>query len=179
VAMADLRAIIGGLGYADVRTLLNSGNVVFAAPNTASGDLAARIRDVLADRLELRTTVIVLSAAEIADVLAKNPLSGLADDPSRMLVAFLAATADRARWQVLLQTDWTPEAVGLGERVAYLWCPMGVAASPLVQAIGRESGDAVTMRNWATVAKIGALMTQDRQPDDGREQTANGGSGEG
>ena len=173
--MADLRAVIGGLGYTDVRTLLNSGNVVFDAPATAPGDLAARIRDVLADRLGLRTAVIVLSTAEIVEVLGGNPLSGLAEDPSRMLVAFLAATADRGRWQVLLQTDWTPEAVGLGEHVAYLWCPMGVAASPLVQAIGREFGDAVTMRNWATVAKIGALMTQDRQTDRGRDQAAKGG----
>jgi len=53
--------------------------------------------------------------------------------------------------------DWAPEVLAVGARVAYLWCPAGVLASRLPEAIGRALGDAVTTRNWATVLKLHAL----------------------
>lgn len=157
VAMADLRAVFGRLGFTDVRTLLNSGNVVFFAPTAPPAELAARIRERLADELGLHTDVIVVSAAGIADVVAANPLPVSGADASRMLVAFLAEAADRARLRPLLQRDWAPEALALGEDAAYLWCPGGVAASRLVKALEREAAGAVTMRNWATVVRIREL----------------------
>ena len=52
---------------------------------------------------------------------------------------------------------WVPEALAIGARVAYLWCPEGVLASRLWKAVGRVLGDAVTTRNWATVTKLHAL----------------------
>lgn len=161
VAMADLRRVIGRLGYTGVRTLLNSGNVVFDAAVAPPADLAACIGDAMADEFGLRPAVIVVTAAEIADVLDGNPLSAVASDPSRMLVTFLATPDGSESLRPLLRQDWKPEALALGEHVAYLWCPGGVAASPLVQAVARESGDAGTMRNWATVARIGAVATSD------------------
>jgi uncharacterized protein (DUF1697 family) len=159
--MEDLRAIFGDLGYSGVRTLLNSGNVVFDAHTARPAELAARICDAIADRLGVRLAVVVLTAGEIERVEAGNPLSDLAENPSRMIVAFLAEPGDLARLLPMLQTDWTPEAVALGERVAYLWCPGGVVASSLVKALGRELGGAVTSRNWTTVARIAEAMKRD------------------
>src|SRR5262245_8002074 len=60
VAMADLRALVEGLGYGDVRTLLNSGNVVFSVPRTAKGDPAARIEKALAAKLGVSSRILVL-----------------------------------------------------------------------------------------------------------------------
>jgi uncharacterized protein (DUF1697 family) len=158
VAMADLRAAFRRLGFTDVRTLLNSGNVVFAAPAAVRSEIAARIGDALADDLGLRAIVVVVSAAGIADVVAGNPLTVSDADASRMLVAFPAEDADLARLQQLLDQDWAPEALALAENAAYLWCPGGVAASRLVKALERVSGGAVTMRNWATVVSIRELL---------------------
>ncbi|HZW81825.1 MAG TPA: DUF1697 domain-containing protein, partial [Candidatus Deferrimicrobium sp.] len=62
VAMAELRALVEDLGYSDVRTLLNSGNIVFAAPGTDKLDSAARIEETLSSRLGVSARVIVLTA---------------------------------------------------------------------------------------------------------------------
>jgi uncharacterized protein (DUF1697 family) len=157
VAMADLRALVEGFGYGDVRTLLNSGNVVFTAPGTAPGDAAARIEEGLAARLGVPARVMVLTAEELAAAVAENPLLEVADDPSRLLISVLANPADRARLEPLAGQDWAPEVLALGVRVAYLWCPAGLLASRLSEAVGRLLGDAVTTRNWATLTKLHAL----------------------
>ena len=157
VAMAELRALVEELGYRDVRTLLNSGNVVFTAPAAVRGDAAARIEKGLVARLGVKARVTVLTAAELAAAVADNPLVEVATNPSRLLVAFLADPADRGRLEPLLAQDWRPEALALGARVAYLWCPPGVLVSRLSEAVGRALGDAVTTRNWTTVTKLHAL----------------------
>ena len=130
VAMADLRALVEGLGYGDVRTLLNSGNVLFTALGVAPGDAAAHIERALEERLGVSARVTVLSAAELAAAVADNPLLEVADNPSRLMVAVLANPADRTRLEPLLAQDWAPEALALGARVAYLWCPGRGARRP-------------------------------------------------
>lgn len=157
VAMADLRALVADLGYGGVRTLLNSGNVVFTAPGTDADEAAARIEEAIAARLGVSSRVTVLSAAEVAAVVAENPLLEVADNPSRLLVAVLTDPADRRRLEPLAEQDWTPEVLALGTRVAYLWLPEGMLAGRLSEAVGRALGDAVTTRNWSTVTKLRAL----------------------
>jgi uncharacterized protein (DUF1697 family) len=159
VAMADLRALVEGLGYVNVRTLLNSGNVVFTA-RAAKGNAAAHIEKALATNLGVSARVIVLTATELADAVTQNPLLEVADDSSRLLLAVLSNPADRHKLESLMEQDWAPEALALGTRVAYLWCPPGILASRLAESVSRVLGDAVTTRNWATMMKLHAL-TQD------------------
>ena len=158
VAMADLRALMGKLGYADPRTLLNSGNLVFDAGREAPGKAASRIEQAMAAKLGVSARVTVLSGADFSTVVEENPLGKVADNPSRLLVAFLSEPKDRARLQPLSRLDWKPEALGLGSRAAYLWCPSGIIDSRLAAAVGRVLGEATTTRNWATVTKIQALL---------------------
>jgi uncharacterized protein (DUF1697 family) len=157
VAMADLRALVEDLGYSDVRTLLNSGNVVFTAPRPALGDAADRLEKALVKKLGVSARFTVLAAAELAAAVTENPLLEIADDPSRFLVAVLRDPADRRKLEPLTKQDWAPEALAVGTRVAYLWCPGGILASPLAEYVNRLLGDAVTARNWATVLKLHAL----------------------
>jgi len=139
VAMADLRAIVEDLGYRDVRTLLNSGNIVF----TASGHSAVNSADCIEAALSTRLTIV-----------DDNPLGDFASDPSRLLVAFLRNPEDLTRLDPLLEQDWKDEVLALGVGVAYLWCPNGIIASRLVKAVGRVLGDNMTTLNWATVMKL-------------------------
>lgn len=157
LAMADLRALVTELGYRDARTLLNSGNIVFTVPATARGDAGDRIEKAIAARLGVSARVTVLTAEELAAIVRKNPLGEVADDPSRLLVAVFNNPADRARLEPLAKEDWSPEALALGARVAYLWCAGGILQSRLAQAVGRALGDAVTSRNWTTMTKLHAL----------------------
>ena len=158
VAMADLRALIETLGYGDPRTLLNSGNVVFDAGREAPSKVAARVEQGMAAKLKLSARVTVLTAADFATVVEENPLGCVADNPSRLLVAFLTDPADAKRLQPLARQAWKPEALGLGSRAAYLWCPAGIIESRLAAAVGGVLGEATTTRNWATVTKIQALV---------------------
>jgi uncharacterized protein (DUF1697 family) len=157
VAMADLRALVTDLGYCDVRTLLNSGNVVFTIPGTARGDAGARIEQAMTKRLGVSARVIVLTDAELATAITGNPLREIADDPSRLLVTVLTNPTDRAKLKPLTRQDWAPEALAIGARVAYLWCPRGMLKSGVATAVGRVLGDAATTRNWATMTKLHAL----------------------
>src|SRR5262245_13048828 len=97
VAMADLRAGIEGFVYTGVRTLLNSGNVVFTSPQDDAAKAAARIEKLLAGPLGVPARVLVLTAAEFADVVADNRIEVGARNPARLIVSVLFEPADRAK----------------------------------------------------------------------------------
>lgn len=160
VAMADLRAAVEGLGYRDVRTLLNSGNVVFTAPAGSRGDPAARITAAVLERSGVSARATVLSAAELAEVLAAHPLRDVARDPSRLLIAVLADPADRRHVLAVARDVAPPEALAAGKRVAYVWCPDGVLESKALVALSAALGDRFTARNWATMQKLLAAAEQ-------------------
>jgi uncharacterized protein (DUF1697 family) len=157
IAMADLRALVEELGYGEVRTLLNSGNVVFDVPAKVRGDSAARIEKAIEAELGVSSRVTVISADDLAAAIDANPLREAKADPPRFLVAFLQRSADRALLAPLAKSKWGKEKLALGEHVAYLWCADGILESPLLKEIGRAMKDGVTTRNWATATKLLAL----------------------
>jgi uncharacterized protein (DUF1697 family) len=154
VAMADLRALFEGLGFRDVATLLNSGNVVFSAPRGRREDVLARIDQALSARLGLGGAVTLLSGEEIAAVVRDNPFARVASNPSHLLVVVPWTAQDRKRLEPLLERRWAPEALALGRRVAYLWCARGVAKSPVWAAAGRALERRGTARNMATMTRL-------------------------
>ena len=97
VAMADLRAVVEGLGYCDVRTVLNSGNVVFSAPGETADRAAHRIEAALPGALGVASKVTALTAETLAAIVADNPLKVGAGSPSRLMVVFLGKASDRSR----------------------------------------------------------------------------------
>ncbi len=158
VAMADLRALFEGLGFSEVRTLLNSGNVVFTARNKGRDDVLARIQKGLAAKLGRTVPVIELSGEEVAAAVRNNPVADVATNPSHLLVVVLKAGADQKRLRPLLKERWAPEALALGSRVAYLWCAKGVAKSPLWAAVERALDRTGTARNITTMTKLMRML---------------------
>ncbi|MCC7702622.1 DUF1697 domain-containing protein [Janthinobacterium sp. GW460P] len=157
VAMADLRKLLGDLGFAQVRTVLNSGNVVYDGGAVAPAEAAARIEEALVLKLGVAARVTVLSASQFAELVEQNTLAP-ATDAARLLTLVLNNPADVQRLTPLLQQSWQPEALALGRWAAYAWCPDGVLASKVVAALGVLLGDGVTSRNWATMQKLHALL---------------------
>jgi len=162
VPMAELRALATDLGYTDVRTLLNSGNLVFTDRTSTPVAAAADVEQGIASRFGVSARVTVLTASELDTAVHDNPLLGAADDPSRLLVTFFADPADRSLIEPLLEQEWAPELLAVGSRVAYFWCPGGVLASPVLDAFGRLVGDSATTRNWRTTMKIHAAIHDQR-----------------
>ena len=158
IAMADLRQVFEDLGYRDVRTLLNSGNVVFTVDKRRGAADATRVEKAIADRLGVTTRVTVLNRKEVAAAVEENPFTSVADDPSRLLVVAFRDAEAVAQVKPLLMERWTPEALALGKRVAYLWCAEGILGSRVWTAVNRAVGDRGTARNIATMTKLLALL---------------------
>ena len=90
IAMAELRSLFLELGHKDVRTLLNSGNVLFRCTRPNTGKLALAIQSAIADAHGFSASVTVITAADLTAIVSENPLLHLAVDPARHLVAFVA-----------------------------------------------------------------------------------------
>ena len=157
VAMADLRKLIERLGYTDVRTPLNSGNVVFTSASADTAKVAKRIEQALAEETGVSARVLIVTAADLATAVKQNPLLIIADNPSRLLVAFLADPADLAGLKPLLKQDWGTEKLAIGSRAAYFWLPEGIIDSKIFAILSKRPSGDVTTRNWATVQKLHAL----------------------
>jgi uncharacterized protein (DUF1697 family) len=158
IAMADLRDLLEGLGHTEVRTLLNSGNAVFTVARAGGRDLGATIEHAIREGLGVSSRVTILSAAELAEIIAGNPLLKVADNPSRLLICVLTDPSTRSRLVPLTRETWHPEAFGLGKRASYLWCPRGIIESRVAKAVDKAMGDGVTARNLTTMLKLHALV---------------------
>jgi uncharacterized protein (DUF1697 family) len=106
--------------------------------------------------------VTVLSADELATIIAENPLLPVATEHSRLLAFIFADPALRAGLEPLCAQDWAPGALALGQRAAYAWCPDGILESAAAAAVGKQLGDATTARNWATLCKLYALCLENK-----------------
>ena len=158
VAMADLRELATALGFGEVRTLLNSGNLVFEAGAHTSPKLETLLEGEAEQRLGLRTDFHVRSAGEWRAIIAKNPFPAEAKrDPAR-LIMFCLKTAPGAKAFAALQAAIKgPERVlGVG-RHAYIYYPDGQGRSKLTVAMIDKTIGAGTGRNWNTVLKLAAL----------------------
>lgn len=161
VAMADLRAWLARVGFADVRSLLQSGNLVFRG-GTRRGDALERFLETEARRwLGLETAFLVRTAAEWRALVAGNPFAAHARrDPGHLLLMPLKRSPTTAQVRALRAAIRGREVMQARGRHLYLVYPDGVGRSRLTHAlIERTLGTQGTGRNWNTVLKLAALAT--------------------
>ena len=153
--MPVFREVLGGLGYADVTTYLQSGNALFTGRRQGPAKVEEEIEGALAARLGLAVTVMVRTAGELAGLVAANPLPAAVSEPARLHVAFLAGGADPGRIAAMDLSRFAPDEVRAGERALYLWYPNGAGRSKLTTAVLEQRvGGPVTARNWNTVTAL-------------------------
>jgi uncharacterized protein (DUF1697 family) len=157
--MADLKGLLADLGYGEVQTLLNSGNVVFSAGREKASRIGERIEVAMRERLGVSARVTVLTAEAFSTVVDENRLGKLAKDPARFLVAFCNDAGRLKQLEGLARQRWSPEALAVGSVAAYLWCASGILESRVAEAVGRVLGESTTTRNWTTVTKIHAVLS--------------------
>jgi uncharacterized protein (DUF1697 family) len=154
VGMADLRELLAGHGYEDLRTHLQSGNVVLTSSLPAER-LARKLERELEAGLGFEIEVIVRTRAELARVVARNPLGNVASDPARYLVTFFGAKPPAKLVRELRDADVAPEQVVVSGREIYSWHPDGLQRSPLAKLLSKTAAKASgTNRNWRTVTKL-------------------------
>jgi uncharacterized protein (DUF1697 family) len=165
IPMADLRALLSGLGYTSVATLLNSGNAVFHAAKGASAVHAARIAAALTSQLKVEVPVIVKPAKELSAVISENPITAEVSDHSRFLVAFIQDATALPSLAAAIEPLVAPaERFAVGRSAAYLLCTNGIIESRAGGALLGKAGRSATTRNLATVLKLQALANDQPAP---------------
>ncbi len=143
--MADLRALCEDAGFAKVRTYIASGNVVFDSPFDAA-TIKSLLQSSLIDYAGKAVGVVLRTAAEMADVLSRNPFPHAA--PNRAVVIFLD---DDSRYNALADISGAKnEAFALGAREIYVHYGEGMRDSRLKIPAAKQG----TARNLNTVAKL-------------------------
>jgi uncharacterized protein (DUF1697 family) len=157
LAMAELREVLAEAGFEDVRTYLQSGNVVLSS-SEAPKRLSRKLERLIAARFDLKIAVLVRTRAELAKVVKRDPLGKVATSPKRYQVSFLDGKLRPAVVRELEEAAAPSEQFVIAGREVYAWHPAGVARSRLWTLLaGRGLGVAATARNWTTVTKLLAL----------------------
>jgi uncharacterized protein (DUF1697 family) len=156
VAMADLRRLVADLGHDDVKTYLQSGNVVFGSTVRDAEALARGIERAIADELGLTVPVLVRSGRELAAVAGGNPYADWEDDPTRLLVAFLATAPEKSAVAALTVPGGENVAFTVTGREVYLHYPDdGYGRSKFTNNyLEKKLGVVATTRNWRSVRAL-------------------------
>jgi uncharacterized protein (DUF1697 family) len=158
VPMAELRALLDEAGYENVRTYVQSGNVVLDSDLRAA-ELEAETAKLISDRFGFEVPVISRTAQELAAVVKHNPLGKLAVEPKRYQVSFLDEPPADEVIKAIKDAAVEPEAVAIAGREIYAWHPAGVARSKLWNRLaGGTLGVKATARNWTTVKTLLEMM---------------------
>ncbi|HXL96673.1 MAG TPA: DUF1697 domain-containing protein [Streptosporangiaceae bacterium] len=159
VPMAELRTMVSGLGFADVSTYIQSGNVLFSAAGTDTDEIASAIAAGLTATFCLDVGVVVVTRDELAAVISRNPYPDEANHKCLHTV-FMAAEPSRERLDQLAAVQAAVREKKGGRdsltvigRVFYLHTPDGFRDSELARALARLTAGG-TARNWATSTKL-------------------------
>ena len=160
VPMADLRAMATRMGLENPQTLLQSGNLVFAAKSQPTDRLERSLEAATTKAIGVTCSYLVRTEKEWAGIIAANPFVKRAtSDPTFMVVTFCreapaAAALEKLRLEAVGGEDFV-----IIDRELYLWYPNGQGQSKLAEALSRNKlGTICSARNWNTVLKIAAVL---------------------
>jgi uncharacterized protein (DUF1697 family) len=159
IQMARLKTVLEELGFENVKTHLNSGNVVFITKEKSAAKLTKTIEAAIEKEFGFRPTVVLRTVAELSKILAKNPFTEMAEsDPSHLLVITLAGKPHADAKARLAKAYQGPEEIKIAGENVYLTYPNGIGRSKLTNMVlEKHLGVAGTARNWNTLAKLSEI----------------------
>jgi uncharacterized protein (DUF1697 family) len=156
IKMEALRALYDSLKLRDAQTYVQSGNVVFRSTESDTAKLAKRIQHAIEEKYGFRPEIILRTAAELREVIARNPFAkrrGI--EPGKLLVTFLAGEPAAEACDGVLKIDMAPEELRIDGRHVYTYYPNGMARPKVAWAkIERTLKVSGTGRNWNSVRKL-------------------------
>jgi uncharacterized protein (DUF1697 family) len=165
VPMAELREHLTALGYGDVRTLLQSGNVVLDA-DVPPERLAREIEREVRARFDVRSPVVVRTREQLAAVVALDPLREVVTEDRLYQVSFLSAEPPTEAINKIATAELEPERFVHDGREIYAWHPNGIHSSPLAKLLSdKRLGVIATARNWKTTVKFLDLASEHERGD--------------
>jgi uncharacterized protein (DUF1697 family) len=157
--MKEFRELLTTLGCESVATYIQSGNAIFTHAGN-SAELPERIAAAVDSGFGFRPSVMVLTAGEFDAVATANPFAAEATEPKFLHVWFLQESAAGANTAKMKQIASGDEKYLLTDRAVYLYAPNGIGRSKLAGGMEKCLGVQATARNWRTVSKIGAMLSE-------------------
>ncbi len=157
VPMAELRAVLEGLGHGGVQTYLQSGNAVFSSARQDPAALARELEAAIEAHFGFRVPCLVLDGAYLRAVAEACPFPAAELEGRQLHATFCSEQPGPERFAALDAAAYLPEEYRVGDRVVYLYAPNGLGRSKLAEALARPAvvkGIDATTRNWNTVAKL-------------------------
>ncbi|MFE6165516.1 DUF1697 domain-containing protein [Streptomyces sp. NPDC056486] len=161
--MGELRTLLSGLGFGDVRTHLQSGNAAFTSAEADEDALAARVSEAIERHFGFDVDVLVRDGAYLKAVADACPFPAASLEGKQLHVTYFSEPVDASRLDALDQAAFLPEEFRLGDRALYLYAPDGLGRSKLGETLSRPAlfkGVIATSRNWNTVAKLVELTQE-------------------
>jgi len=165
ILMADLKALYQSLNFEDVSTYIQSGNVVFKAPENSNGkELARKIEAAISGKYNFHVPIIIRTAAEMENILAVNPfLKDASIDPEKLHVTFLEEIPDQKNLESIKDFHSPPDQFVVISREVFLHCPDKYGETKLSNKFFENKLKvAATTRNWKTVNKLSEMATEKR-----------------
>lgn len=153
LSMRELTTALEGIGLKDVRTYIQSGNVVFSSAKAATR-LAGEIERCIEKRFGFHSKTFILSVPELKRAAAGNPFPQADAQPKSLHLFFLAKPAKDAQLDAMNELKAKSEQFVLTGKVFYFYAPEGFGTSKLGAKAGRLLGVDTTARNWRTVGKL-------------------------
>jgi uncharacterized protein (DUF1697 family) len=162
IKMEALRALYESLGLLDAQTYVQSGNVVFRTKAKDLTQLAKQIENAIEHSFGFRPSVMLRTASELREVIARNPFAKRAGiEPGKLLVSFLGSAPSSADREAALQIKIYPEELRIDGRELYIYFPNGQGRSKLpIARIERTLKTSGTGRNWNSVTKLLEMAEQ-------------------
>ena len=157
--MAKLKNDLESLKLKDVRTYIQSGNVVFDSSAKSPSSLATKIERKIEEQHGFRPSVLTISRDDLITAIESNPFPDAVADPKTLHFFFLAQPASKPDTQALNKAKSLTEEFELTDRVFYLHAPNGIGRSKLAANVEKYLGVVTTARNYRTVEKLLALAT--------------------
>ena len=161
IKMEELRKYLHDIKLKDVKTYIQSGNIVFNYPPTNQKVLATIIADKIKKEYALEVPVIVLSSIEMKSIAANNPfVNDRGEDTSKLAVTFLSDEPDVEKLKILYTLKDYPNEFIIAGKVIYLLCPNGFSNSKLtINFIENKLKITASSRNWNTVVRLLGMCT--------------------
>ncbi len=163
ILMDDLKALFEGMDFEEVKTYIQSGNVVFkTGESLMDAELAQRIQQSITGKYNFYVPVIVRSREEMEKILSDNPFLKDKDiNPDWLHVTFLSDNPRQSDREAISKYDFSPDRFYLVRNEAYLYCPQGYGNTKISNLFfeNRLKVNATT-RNWKTVIKLVDLASK-------------------
>ena len=159
ISMPALRTMLEDLGYGNVRTYVQSGNVVFYAPRTSHSTLSSQIERAVSSTFGHDISVIIRKGSDLERVVSGNPFATEDVPPAALHVVFLARGAPARAVKDLDPNKWLPDRFEVRGAEVYLLLPNGMGRSKMsISYFEKALGIRGTARNWNTVNKLREMV---------------------